>query len=33
MDLTNLKNSIPEHAKDLKLNVGAVLSADGAPGL
>ena len=33
MDLTNLKNSIPEHAKDLRLNVGAVLSAEGAPGL
>jgi alkyl hydroperoxide reductase subunit D len=33
MDLTNLKSSIPEHAKDLKLNVAAVLSAEGAPGL
>jgi len=33
MDLTNLKNLIPEHAKDLKLNVAAVLSAEGAPGL
>jgi alkyl hydroperoxide reductase subunit D len=33
MDLTNLKNSIPEHAKDLKLNVATVLSAEGAPGL
>ena len=33
MDLTNLKSSIPEHAKDLKLNVATVLSAEGAPGL
>jgi lipoyl-dependent peroxiredoxin subunit D len=33
MDLTNLKNAIPEHAKDLKLNVGTVLSTEGAPGL
>jgi alkyl hydroperoxide reductase subunit D len=33
MDLTNLKSSIPEHAKDLKLNVSTVLSTDGAPGL
>ena len=33
MDLTNLKNSIPEHAKDLKLNIATVLSAEGAPGL
>jgi alkyl hydroperoxide reductase subunit D len=33
MDLTNLKSSIPEHAKDLKLNVSTVLSAEGAPGL
>ena len=33
MDLTNLKNLIPEHAKDLKLNVATVLSAEGAPGL
>lgn len=33
MDLTNLKNLIPEHAKDLKLNVSSVLTAEGAPGL
>jgi alkyl hydroperoxide reductase subunit D len=33
MDVTNLKNSLPEHAKDLKLNLSAVLSLDGAPGL
>jgi alkyl hydroperoxide reductase subunit D len=33
MDLTNLKNLIPEHAKDLKLNLSTVLSNEGAPGL
>jgi alkyl hydroperoxide reductase subunit D len=33
MDLTNLKNLIPEHAKDLRLNVASVLSPEGAPGL
>ena len=33
MDLTDLKNLIPEHAKDLKLNVATVLLAEGAPGL
>ena len=33
MDPTDLKNLIPEHAKDLKLNVATVLSAEGAPGL
>jgi alkyl hydroperoxide reductase subunit D len=33
MDLTNLKNLIPEHAKDLKLNLSNVLSPEGAPGL
>ncbi|SRR5690606_2416595 len=33
MDLTNLKALIPEHAKDLKLNVSTVLSPEGAPGL
>ena len=33
MDLTNLKNAIPEHAKDLRLNLAAVLTAEGAPGL
>jgi alkyl hydroperoxide reductase subunit D len=33
MELTNLKNLIPEHAKDLKLNLSTVLSPEGAPGL
>jgi len=33
MDITNLKNSLPEHAKDLKLNLATVLSPEGAPGL
>lgn len=33
MDLTNIKNLIPEHAKDLRLNVSSVLSPEGAPGL
>jgi alkyl hydroperoxide reductase subunit D len=33
MDLTQLKNLIPEHAKDLKLNLSTVLSSEGAPGL
>ena len=33
MDLTDLKNLIPEHAKDLKLNLATVLSAEGAAGL
>lgn len=33
MDFTNLKNLIPEHAKDLRLNIGNVLSPQGAPGL
>jgi alkyl hydroperoxide reductase subunit D len=33
MDLSNLKSLIPEHAKDLRLNVGNVLSREGAPGL
>ena len=33
MDLTELKNLIPEHAKDLRLNVSTVLSPEGAPGL
>jgi lipoyl-dependent peroxiredoxin subunit D len=33
MDLTNLKNSIPEYAKDLKLNLSSVLTVEGAPGL
>ncbi|MBN1239996.1 MAG: carboxymuconolactone decarboxylase family protein [Gammaproteobacteria bacterium] len=33
MDLTNLKNMIPDYAKDLKLNLSSVLTPDGAPGL
>ena len=33
MDLTNIKNLIPEHAKDLKLNLSSVLTSEGAPGL
>jgi alkyl hydroperoxide reductase subunit D len=33
MDLTQLKNLIPEHAKDLRLNLATVLSSEGAPGL
>jgi len=33
MDFTTLKNQIPEHAKDLRLNLSTVLSAEGAPGL
>jgi alkyl hydroperoxide reductase subunit D len=33
MDLTQLKNLIPEHAKDLRLNLSTVLSSEGAPGL
>lgn len=33
MDLTNIKNLIPDYAKDLKLNLTSVLTPDGAPGL
>lgn len=33
MDLTPIKNMIPDHAKDLKLNLSSVLTPDGAPGL
>ncbi len=33
MDLTTLKNRIPDYARDLKLNLSSVLSTDGAPGL
>jgi alkyl hydroperoxide reductase subunit D len=32
MDLTNVKNLVPDHAKDLRLNL-SVLSGEGAPGL
>jgi lipoyl-dependent peroxiredoxin subunit D len=33
MDLTSIKNLIPDYAKDLKLNLSSVLTPDGAPGL
>lgn len=33
MDFTNLKNLIPDHGRDLRLNLGTVLSAEGSPGL
>jgi len=33
MDLTSIKNMIPDHAKDLKLNLSSVLNPEGAPGL
>ena len=33
MDLNRIKNLIPEHAKDLKLNLSSVLTPEGAPGL
>jgi lipoyl-dependent peroxiredoxin subunit D len=33
MDVANIKNLIPDHARDLKLNLTSVLSAEGAPGL
>ncbi len=33
MDLTTIKNLIPDYAKDLRLNVASVLSPEGAPGL
>jgi len=33
MDVTNLKNLIPDYGKDLKLNLGTVLTPEGAPGL
>jgi alkyl hydroperoxide reductase subunit D len=33
MDVTNVKSLLPEHAKDLKLNLAAVLTTEGAPGL
>lgn len=32
-DLNVIKGLIPEHAKDLKLNLGTVLTPEGAPGL
>ncbi|HVY65286.1 MAG TPA: carboxymuconolactone decarboxylase family protein [Gammaproteobacteria bacterium] len=33
MDVTHLKNLIPDHGKDLRLNLSTVLSPEGAPGL
>ncbi|MFO7286290.1 MAG: carboxymuconolactone decarboxylase family protein [Gammaproteobacteria bacterium] len=33
MDLTRIKDLIPEHARDLKLNLSTVLTPEGAPGL
>jgi lipoyl-dependent peroxiredoxin subunit D len=33
MDVTTLKNALPDYAKDLRLNLSAVLSPEGAPGL
>ncbi|MDX1556813.1 MAG: carboxymuconolactone decarboxylase family protein [Xanthomonadales bacterium] len=33
MDLTNIKSLIPDHARDLKLNLSSVLTPEGAPGL
>lgn len=33
MDLTRINNLIPEHARDLKLNLSSVLTPEGAPGL
>jgi alkyl hydroperoxide reductase subunit D len=33
VDVSNLKNLLPDYAKDLKLNLSSVLSTEGAPGL
>ena len=33
MTLDTIRDSIPDYARDLKLNLGSVLSAPGAPGL
>jgi lipoyl-dependent peroxiredoxin subunit D len=33
MTLDQIRDSLPEYARDLKLNLGSVLSASGAPGL
>jgi alkyl hydroperoxide reductase subunit D len=33
MDLTRLKDLVPEHAKDLRLNLSSILTPEGAPGL
>jgi alkyl hydroperoxide reductase subunit D len=33
MTLDDLKNALPDYAKDIKLNLGSVLTPEGAPGL
>jgi alkyl hydroperoxide reductase subunit D len=33
MTLDDIRNSLPAHARDLQLNLGSVLSTQGAPGL
>ncbi len=33
MSLDTIRDSIPDHARDLKLNLGSVLTPQGAPGL
>jgi alkyl hydroperoxide reductase subunit D len=33
MDVQRIKDALPDYAKDLKLNLGNVLTPDGAPGL
>lgn len=33
MNFTHMKQRIPDYARDLRLNLGSVLSAQGAPGL
>ena len=33
MDLNRIKSLIPDHARDLRLNISSVLSEEGAPGL
>jgi alkyl hydroperoxide reductase subunit D len=33
MDLSAIKERVPEHAKDLKLNLSGILTPEGAPGL
>lgn len=33
MDLSNIKDLVPDHAKDLKLNLTSILTPEGAPGL
>ncbi len=33
MDLSHIKSLIPDHAKDLRLNLSSILTPEGAPGL